>query len=166
MRLQGVLQTSPIAITAGTLLIFATDSGGSKTQYKINSVHPSSIMNESDFKEVFRLKAAVATEALKNPDFLEKLRSNPQQALSEFTGADFSKVKISIVDEDPDTLIFPILKSSEELTDEQLAAVSGGAFFIMATATAASVSAWATAAGAAAAGAAATYTIGKGAGAW
>ena len=123
-------------------------------------------MNESEFKEVFRLKTAVAIEALRNPDFLEKLKSDPNSALTEFTGADFSNVKISVVEEDPDTLVIPIAKVSDELTDEQLEAAAGGAVFMITAGVATAIGAWAAGAGAIAAVASVTYSIGKSEGAW
>ena len=123
-------------------------------------------MNESEFKEVFRLKTAVAIEALRNPDFLEKLKSDPNSALTEFTGADFSNVKISVVEEDPDTLVIPIAKVSDELTDEQLEAAAGGAVFMITTGVATAIGAWAAGAAACAAVASVTYDIGKDQGAW
>ena len=124
------------------------------------------IMNESEFKEVFRLKTAVAIEALRNPDFLEKLKSDPNSALTEFTGADFSNVKISVVEEDPDTLVIPIAKVSDELTDEQLEAAAGGAVFMITAGVATAIGAWAAGAAACAAVASVTYDIGKDQGAW
>ena len=123
-------------------------------------------MNESEFKEVFRLKTAVAIEALRNPDFLEKLKSDPNSALTEFTGADFSNVKISVVEEDPDTLVIPIAKVSDELTDEQLEAAAGGAVFMITAGVATAIGAWAAGAAACAAVASVTYDIGKDQGAW
>jgi hypothetical protein len=85
-------------------------------------------------KDLFLIRAAVAEEALKNPDFAMSLKEDPQVALSQFTGADFSGIKITVVEEDEDSLVFPIEKVSDELTADQLESVAGGAFFIGATA--------------------------------
>lgn len=81
-------------------------------------------------KDLFLIRAAVAEEALKNPDFAASLKANPQAALAELTGTDFSGLKITIIEEDEDTLVFPIEKVSDELTAEQLESVAGGAFFV------------------------------------
>ena len=112
----------------------------------------------TEIKELFMLRAAVASEALKNPDFLDKLRADPSAALSEFTGHDFSRVNIVIAEEDSDEITFPIAKVPEVLTADQLEAVAGGAFFV---ATAATVGTVAGVVGGAAAGAGAAYTVGK-----
>ena len=114
---------------------------------------------ENETSEVFKLRQAVATQAIKDPDFLEALKTDPRKALTEFTGTDFSGVNVQVVEEDSDTLVLPIPKISGDLTADQLEAVAGGAFFVMATATAATVSAVATATAAAAAVAATTYAI-------
>ena len=117
----------------------------------------------SEIKELFQLRSAVAAEAVRNPDFLASLKSDPQAALKNFTGTDFSGVNISVVEEDGDTIVFPIAKIGEDLTADQLEAVAGGAFFGV---TAAAVGAAAACVGAAGTVAATTYTIGKGEGAW
>ena len=117
----------------------------------------------SEIQELFRLRTAVAAEAVKNPDFLAALKSDPKKAIKEFTGIDFAEVKINVVEEDGDTLTLPIPKISDDLSAEQLEAVAGGAFFVATAActaaTAACVTATATTAGT-------TYAIGKGEGAW
>lgn len=117
----------------------------------------------TEIQELFKLREAVAVEAVKNPDFLQSLKTDPQAAIKEFTGVDFSAVNISVVEEDGETLTLPIPKISDDLSADQLEAVAGGAFFVM---TAAGVGAAATCVGAAATVAATTYTIGKGEGAW
>ena len=117
----------------------------------------------NETSEVFKLRQAVATQAIKDPDFLEALKSDPKKALTEFTGTDFSKVNIQIVEEDGDSLVLPIPKVSADLSADQLEAVAGGAFFV---ATAACVGATAACVGAGAGVAGTTYAIGKGEGAW
>ena len=118
----------------------------------------------SEIKELFRLRTAVASEAVKNPDFLAALKSDPKKAITEFTGVDFDKVKINVVEEDGDTLTLPIPKMSEDLSSDQLEAVAGGAFF--AAATAGTVAACAGAVGGTAAAAGGTYKVGKSSGWW
>lgn len=117
----------------------------------------------SEIQELFRIRAAIAAEAVKNPDFLAALKSSPSEAISSFTGVDFSHVVINVVEEDGDTLTLPIPKISENLSAEQLEAVAGGAFFV---ATAATVSTVAGAVGGAAAVTGATYATGKSSGWW
>ena len=119
------------------------------------------VANETS--EVFKLRQAVATQAIKDPDFLEALKSDPKKALSEFTGSDFSGVNVQVVEEDGDSLVLPIPKVSADLSADQLEAVAGGAFFCM---TAAAVGATAACVGASAGVAGTTYAIGKGEGAW
>lgn len=89
---------------------------------------------------------------MEDPDFLAALKSDPQGTLTKFTGNDFSKVKVNIVEEDGETLTFPVAKLPDDLSAEQLEAIAGGAGF-------AGVSMVASVA-------AATYTIGKGEGLW
>ena len=119
---------------------------------------------QNETAEVFKLRQAVATHAIKDPDFLEALKSDPKKALSEFTGADFSAIDIKVVEEDGDTLVLPIPKISGDLSAEQLEAVAGGAFF--AGITAAGIGAAAKCVIAAGAVAGATHTVGRGEGAW
>ena len=123
----------------------------------------------SEIQELFRLRAAVATEAVRNPDFMEALKSDPIKALSEFTGVDYSKVKIKIVEEDGDTITFPVPKLEGDLNADELEAVAGGAGFGIAGTVALVIAAGkAAGAGAVAAGTVGytTYEIGKGEGAW
>ena len=119
---------------------------------------------QNETAEVFKLRQAVATHAIKDPDFLEALKSDTQKALSDFTGSDFSAVDIKVVEEDGDTLVLPIPKISADLSAEQLEAVAGGAFFGFCTA--ATVSAVAGAVGGSAAAAGGAYAVGKSSGAW
>jgi len=92
-------------------------------------MHCIGLMAEVAIKDVFQFRAAVAEEALKNPDFAASLKENPQAALTQFSGTDCSKLKVSIIEEDEDTLVLPIAKVTDELTAEQLEAIAGGAFF-------------------------------------
>lgn len=118
---------------------------------------------KNETAEVFKLRQAVATQAIKDPDFLEALKSDPKKALSEFTGSDFSGVNVQVVEEDSDTLVLPIPKISDDLSAEQLEAVAGGAFFCM---TAAAVGATAACVGASATVAGGAYALGKENGSW
>lgn len=108
----------------------------------------------SEISNAFKLRMDVAQKCLEDPDFLAAFKSDPQGTLTKLTGNDFAKVKINIVEEDGETVTFPVVKTSEDLSAEQLESVAGGAFFCCA------------AVGAAASVAGATYTIGKGEGAW
>ena len=119
---------------------------------------------KNETAEVFKLRQAVATQAIKDPDFLEALKSDPKKALSEFTGSDFSGVNVQVVEEDGDTLVLPIPKISDDLSAEQLEAVAGGAFFGFCTAATVGAVAGAVSGGAAVAGGA--YALGKENGSW
>ena len=111
----------------------------------------------SEISNAFKLRMDVAQKCLEDPDFLVALKADPQGTLTKLTGNDFSKVKVNVVEDDGDTVTFPVIKTTEDLSAEQLEAVAGGAFFC-ATAAAA--------VGGAAAAAGATYTTGKDSGWW
>ena len=111
----------------------------------------------SEISNAFKLRMDVAQKCLEDPDFLVALKADPQGTLTKLTGNDFSKVKVNVVEDDGDTVSFPVIKTTEDLSAEQLEAVAGGAFFCAAAAT--TIGAAATVAGT-------TYTIGKGEGAW
>ena len=83
----------------------------------------------TEISNVFRLRMDVAQKCIEDPDFLEAFKSDPNGTLSKFVGSDCSKLKINIVEEDADTLTFPIAKLESELSIDQLEAVAGGAFF-------------------------------------
>ena len=119
---------------------------------------------KNETTEVFKLRQAVATQAIKDPDFLEALKSDPKKALSEFTGSDFSGVNVQVVEEDGDSLVLPIPKVSADLSVEQLEAVAGGAFFGFCTAATVGAVAGAVSGSAAVAGGA--YALGKENGSW
>lgn len=108
----------------------------------------------TELSNAFLLRMNVAQKCLEDPDFLEAFKSDPQETLTKLTGNDFSKVRINIVEEDGETVTFPVIKATEDLSAEQLEAVAGGAIFCCA------------AVGGAAAAAGATYTTGKGQGWW
>ena len=117
--------------------------------------------------DLFKLRCLVATEALRNPDFCDDLKADPQSALLAFLGVDFSGVKVSIIEEDADSIVFPIFKLDDDLTAEQLEAIAGGfGFAVFAGVTAAGVSAAAATVAATAAVAGVVYTIGSQEGAW
>ena len=108
----------------------------------------------SEIGNAFKLRADVAHKCLEDPDFAAAFKADPQGTLTKLTGNDWSKVKVNIVEEDGDTVSFPLVKTSEDLSAEQLEAVAGGAMFCAA------------AVGAGAAVAGNTYVIGKGEGWW
>ena len=84
---------------------------------------------------------AIAQKCIEDPDFLEAFKSDPNGTLSKFVGSDCSKLKINIVEEDADTLTFPIAKLESELSIDQLEAVAGGAFFAVTVAAVSGVAA-------------------------
>ena len=108
----------------------------------------------SEIANAFKLRAEVAHKCLEDPDFAAAFKADPQGTLSKLTDNDWSKVKVNIVEEDGDTVTFPVVKTSEDLSTEQLEAVAGGAMFCAA------------AVGGAACAAGVTYKHGKGSGWW
>ncbi len=75
-------------------------------------------------------RGILAEEYVKNPDFANAVKEDPQKAISElFPDQDFSEVNFEVITEKPGSLVIPVPEISEDLTVEQLEAVAGGAFF-------------------------------------
>lgn len=89
-------------------------------------------------------EAKIAALAMEDADFRAKLLSDPKAALAEVAGLEFPEgVKLVVHEETADTLHMVIPPAiPDELTDEQLEAVAGGAVFAgVKTATVAGVAA-------------------------
>lgn len=77
-------------------------------------------------------EAKIAAKAMEDEAFRAKLLSDPKSAIAESTGLEFpAEVNIVVHEETDDTLHLVIPPAiPDELTDDQLEAVAGGAVFI------------------------------------
>lgn len=93
-------------------------------------------MNELSIDEVMQKKhillAKIAAMSLENPEFRERITSNPKLVLQlvaeELGGSLPDDVNVVIHEETPETLhiVIPAKASSKELTNDELDSVSGG----------------------------------------
>ncbi len=93
-------------------------------------------------ERIQKVREEVAVQAAQDENFRAALLRDPKAAICEEYGLDpsfFSKLKLRVEQENPNEIVLLIPpKASDELTDEQLEAVAGGAAFIAAVAVAVS----------------------------
>ena len=60
-------------------------------------------------------RGSIAEECVKNPDFANAVKEDPQKAISElFPDQDFSEVNFEVVTEKPGSLVIPVPEISED----------------------------------------------------
>lgn len=99
---------------------------------------------EAELETRAAAEAKIAALAMENAEFRGKLLTDPKTALAEVAGLEFpATVQVVVHEETEDTLHLVIPPAiPDELTDEQLEAVAGGAVFAgVKTATVAGVAA-------------------------
>ncbi len=80
--------------------------------------------------DISLFKGYIIEKYVKNLDFAIAVREDPQKAISElFPEEDFSEVNFEVITVKPGSLVIPVPEISEDLTVEQLEAVTGGALF-------------------------------------
>lgn len=91
---------------------------------------------EAELQDRAAAEAKIAARAMEDEDFRAKLLADPKAAVAEATGLEFpAEVNIVVHEETADTLHMVIPPAiPDELTDDQLEAVAGGAVFAGATA--------------------------------
>jgi len=95
-------------------------------------------------ERIYRLKKEVALQSMQDDEFRAALLRDAKAALTEEYGLVahfFDKINIRVSVENPDeiVLVIPPKSAGDELTDEQLEAVAGGAAFIAGVAAGAAV---------------------------
>ncbi|MEQ8233457.1 MAG: NHLP leader peptide family RiPP precursor [Gammaproteobacteria bacterium] len=95
-------------------------------------------------ERIYRLKQEVALQSVQDDEFRASLLQDPKAALAEEYGLDisfFDNIDVRVTVEEPGevVLLIPAKSVQEELTDEQLEAVAGGAAFIAGVAAGAAV---------------------------
>ncbi|MEQ8661332.1 MAG: NHLP leader peptide family RiPP precursor [Gammaproteobacteria bacterium] len=95
-------------------------------------------------ERIYRLKQEVALQSVQDDEFRASLMQDPKAALAEEYGLDvsfFDNINVRITVEEPGevVLLIPAKSVQDELTDEQLEAVAGGAAFIAGVAAGAAV---------------------------
>lgn len=103
-------------------------------------------------ERIHKVKEEVAVQAVQDDDFREALMRNPTAALCEEYGLEpsfFENISVRVEVENPNevVIVIPAEAAEEELSDEQLEAVAGGAAFIAGVAAGAAVVSAAAAAG-------------------